>query len=122
RRAALHDCAWLARLLPELLQLVQAPFPAWTLPPEQERRLMFAAVGRLLANVAGPAGTLLVLDDLQWAGADAFELLAGLLHAPAPPPAARTGRLSLHRGGAAVPPRGGPGRPGARRAGHPAHA
>jgi tetratricopeptide (TPR) repeat protein/transcriptional regulator with XRE-family HTH domain len=84
-RAALHDCAWLVRLLPELLQVVKAPFPAWTLPSEQERRLMFAAVARFLANVAGPAGTLLVLDDLQWAGADALELLASLLHAPAQP-------------------------------------
>jgi tetratricopeptide (TPR) repeat protein len=58
-------------------RLVQAP--AWTLSPEQERRLMFAAVGRFLANVAGPAGTLLVLDDLQWAGPDALDLLAVLL-------------------------------------------
>jgi predicted ATPase len=46
---------------------------------------MFAAVGRVLAHAAGPAGTLLVLDDLQWAGADALELLASLLQAPARP-------------------------------------
>ena len=84
-RAVLHDCAWLVRLLPELLQVVHTPVPAWTLPPEQERRLMFAAVARVLAHVAGPAGTLLVLDDLQWAGADALELLASLLQAPARP-------------------------------------
>jgi predicted ATPase len=81
----LHDCAWLVRLLPELLHVVHAPVPAWTLPPEQERRLMFAAVGRFLAHVAGPARTLLVLDDLQWAGADALELLSSLLQAPARP-------------------------------------
>src|SRR5919199_1273410 len=56
--------------------------PAWTLPPEQERRLMVQAVLRFLANVAGPAGTLLVLDDLQWAGPDALDLLAMLVRSP----------------------------------------
>jgi tetratricopeptide (TPR) repeat protein len=40
---------------------------------------MFRAVGRFLDNVAGPAGTLLLLDDLQWAGADALALLAVLV-------------------------------------------
>src|SRR5438067_8275540 len=54
------------------------------LPPDQERRLLFAAVARLLQNVAGQAGTLLLLDDLQWAGPDALALLASLLHAAAP--------------------------------------
>jgi tetratricopeptide (TPR) repeat protein len=42
---------------------------------------MFAAVARFLANIAGPAGTLLVLDDLQWAGADALDLLMALVRA-----------------------------------------
>jgi tetratricopeptide (TPR) repeat protein len=42
---------------------------------------MFAAVGRLLANVAGPAGALLVLDDLQWAGPDALDMLGTLARA-----------------------------------------
>jgi predicted ATPase len=41
---------------------------------------MFGAVRRLLANAAGPAGTLLLLDDLHWASADAFDLLTSLLH------------------------------------------
>jgi predicted ATPase len=49
--------------------------------PEQERRLLFAAVARYLATIAGPAGTLLVLDDLQWAGADALDLLLTLIRA-----------------------------------------
>lgn len=40
---------------------------------------MFAAVARVLANVAGPAGTLLLLDDLHWAGVDALDLIAYLL-------------------------------------------
>jgi predicted ATPase len=55
------------------------PLPRCALPPEQERRLMFRAIGRYLANVAGPQGTLLVLDDLQWAEADALDLLAALV-------------------------------------------
>jgi tetratricopeptide (TPR) repeat protein len=81
-RAQLDGCAWLVRLLPELAETTLVPVPTWTLPPEQERRLMFAAVARLLGNTASPSGTLLVLDDLQWAGADALDLLASLVHAP----------------------------------------
>jgi tetratricopeptide (TPR) repeat protein len=84
-RGDLRGCAWLVRLLPELAGGPIEPLPAWTLPPEQERRLMFAAAGRFAANVAGPAGTLFLLDDLQWAGADALDLLAALLAAPATP-------------------------------------
>ncbi len=83
-RAELEGCAWLARL-----------------PPEQERRLMFAAVARLLANVAGPAGVLLVLDDLQWVGPDVLDLLAALVHSSSPAPA--------HREGGGVPRAGGAG-------------
>jgi tetratricopeptide (TPR) repeat protein/transcriptional regulator with XRE-family HTH domain len=84
-RADLEGCSWLVRLLPELAERAVVPAPSWTLPPEQERRLMFTAVDRLLANIAGPAGTLLVLDDLQWAGSDALDLLAALLHTQAGP-------------------------------------
>jgi tetratricopeptide (TPR) repeat protein/transcriptional regulator with XRE-family HTH domain len=83
-RTALRGCAWLVRLLPELANGPIEPLPAWALPPEQERRLLFAAVAQYLRNVAGPAGTLLLLDDLQWAGPDALALLASLLHADAP--------------------------------------
>jgi class 3 adenylate cyclase/tetratricopeptide (TPR) repeat protein/transcriptional regulator with XRE-family HTH domain len=75
----LRGCAWLVRLLPELADGPIEPLPAWALTPAQERRLMFAAVGRYLTNLAGPAGTLLVLDDLQWAGPDALDLLLSLL-------------------------------------------
>lgn len=85
-RTALQRCAWLVRLLPELMDAADMPEPSVTLPPEQERRLMFGAVGRFLANVAGPAGTLLVLDDVQWAGPDALDLLAVLIRAPAEKP------------------------------------
>jgi tetratricopeptide (TPR) repeat protein len=77
-RHDLKGCLWLVHLLPELTAGLMEP-PPWTLPPAQLRRLMFNAVERFLANTAGPAGTLLLLDDLQWAGTDALDLLAWLV-------------------------------------------
>lgn len=79
-RAGLDGCTWLALLLPELAEQGLLPLPTVQVSPEQERRLLFAAVARYLTTIAGPAGTLLVLDDLQWAGADALDLLQTLLH------------------------------------------
>jgi tetratricopeptide (TPR) repeat protein/transcriptional regulator with XRE-family HTH domain len=79
-RLHLEGCAWLVQLLPELAESNLLPARAWALPPEQERRLMFTAVARYLGNVAGPAGTLLVLDDLHWAGPDALDLLQFLIN------------------------------------------
>src|SRR5262249_3054416 len=100
-RRALQGCAWLVCLLPELVEQAVVPVPQWTLPAEQERRLLFAAVGQFLANVAGPSGTLLVLDDLQWAGSDALSLLESVLRR-APPAAgsAADGRRPLRVVGA----------------------
>ncbi len=80
RRPPVDGCGWLVRLLPELADLI--PVPAWAVPSAQERRLMFAAAARFLSNVSGPAGTLLLLDDLHWAGADAFDLLTSLVSTP----------------------------------------
>ena len=77
-KSVLQGCGWLVRLLPELGERDTVQLPPWTLPPEQERRLMFAAVARYVANIAGTAGTLLVFDDLQWAGSDACDLLEAL--------------------------------------------
>lgn len=82
----LEGCSWLVRLLPELAEVGSVPPSEWQLSPEQERRLMFKAVRRFLNNVAGPAGTLLVLDDLQWASLDALDLLAYLVRSPADVP------------------------------------
>jgi class 3 adenylate cyclase len=76
-RAGLEGCAWLVRLLPELAEASLVPVLEWRLPPEQERRLMFRAAGR--------AGTLLALDDLQWAGSDALDLLAELVRSAEAP-------------------------------------
>ncbi len=75
---ALEGCAWLVRVLPELTAL-NVLAPVGTLPPERERRLIFDAVSTFLSNVSGPAGTLLVLDDLQWASADAIDLLEAIV-------------------------------------------
>lgn len=80
-RADLRGCAWLTRLLPELEEIIGAPTSSWPLTPEQERRLTFGAVARFLANISGPAGTLLVVDDLHWIGPDLRDLLMHLLRA-----------------------------------------
>jgi tetratricopeptide (TPR) repeat protein/transcriptional regulator with XRE-family HTH domain len=85
-RVQLRGCAWLVRLLPELADGPIEPVPLWTVSAEQERRLMVEAVVRFMTNVAGPAGTLLLLDDLQWAGPDALDLLATLVRAAAAAP------------------------------------
>ncbi len=86
RRVALKGCGWIVRLLPELTEEVAEAVPSWSLPPEQERRLMFGAVVRYLTNVGSTAGCLLLLDDLQWAGADALDLFDFIIHAPSPLP------------------------------------
>jgi transcriptional regulator with XRE-family HTH domain/tetratricopeptide (TPR) repeat protein len=80
RRGDLKECDWLARLGPELAEKIRTPVPEWSLTPAQERRMIFAAARRYLTNIAGPAGTVLMLDDLQWAGLDALDLLAFLVH------------------------------------------
>jgi tetratricopeptide (TPR) repeat protein/transcriptional regulator with XRE-family HTH domain len=85
-RTTLEGCAWLVRLLPELAEGPIPPLPGWTVSPEQEQRLVVEAVARYLAKVAGAGGTLLVLDDLQWAGADALEALATLTRSSAQVP------------------------------------
>jgi transcriptional regulator with XRE-family HTH domain len=94
----LRGCAWLVRLLPELAVTIGEALPSWTLPPEQERHLIFAAFARLLTNVARRnvpedfGGLLLALDDLQWAGSDALELLTALVR-----PGLSTALSSEHR-------------------------
>jgi len=80
----IEGCAWLVRLLPELAAHLE-PLPVGGFRPEQERRLLFAAVARVLSNAAGNAGMLLILDDLQWAGLDALDLLATLVRNPTLP-------------------------------------
>jgi predicted ATPase/DNA-binding XRE family transcriptional regulator len=81
RRAHLRGCAWLTRLLPEVEADIGQPGSSWPLAPEQERRLTFGAVVRYLGNIAGPSGTLLVVDDLHWIGPDVSDLLLHLVRA-----------------------------------------
>lgn len=88
KSAQLGGCAWLVRLLPELLDEGVLEAPRHTLPADQERRLMIEAIERYLENIGG-AETLLVLDDLQWAGSDTVDLLTHLIRR------ARTGRVRI---------------------------
>jgi tetratricopeptide (TPR) repeat protein/transcriptional regulator with XRE-family HTH domain len=88
-RISLEGCGWLARLLPELADAGGGFVAPPALPSAQEQRLMFAAVERYLSNISSRAGTLLALDDLQWAGADALYLLTHLIRN------ARMGRLRI---------------------------
>jgi tetratricopeptide (TPR) repeat protein/transcriptional regulator with XRE-family HTH domain len=85
RAEALRQAGRMDLLLPELAP-PGGPGPAeggapTGVQPEQQRRLLVSSAGRLLRAVAGPAGTLLILDDLHWAGPDAVDLLAALLAA-----------------------------------------
>jgi transcriptional regulator with XRE-family HTH domain/tetratricopeptide (TPR) repeat protein len=83
RSAVLRQASQVDLLLPEFAPSADpGSAGGWTpagVQPEQERRLLASSAGRLLRAVAGPAGTLLVLDDLHWAGPDATGLLAALL-------------------------------------------
>jgi transcriptional regulator with XRE-family HTH domain len=72
----LAGCTGLDLLLPELHgQLPGVPAQ----PPAQAQRLVSEAVARFLTNIAGTDRLLLVLDDLQWAGPQAAELLGYLV-------------------------------------------
>ena len=74
--ATLRECQGLELLLPELSdRLVSAGCPS----PDQRRRLAFDATARLLDAVAGPGRIVLVLDDMQWAGPRAADLLVHLI-------------------------------------------
>lgn len=87
REAALRSASRLGLILPEFStpgnelepDSKREMSPAVSLPAEQERRLLFAAVADYLQAMAGEQGIMLVLDDLQWAGPDAFDLLEALL-------------------------------------------
>ena len=77
-RAALQGAEWLTRLLPELRFRGK---PREQHPPAQEHRLMIASVARFLHNLGGSSGTLLILDDVHWAGSDALNLLDAIVRA-----------------------------------------
>jgi predicted ATPase len=79
-RSDLQECACLTRLLPEIRAGLVEPPPNVATTPDHKRRLIFDAVRRFLTRIGGPTGVLLALDDLQWAGPDALDLIATLAH------------------------------------------
>jgi predicted ATPase/DNA-binding XRE family transcriptional regulator len=85
RAAALARAGQVDLLLPELTPPCGGGTPAGA-RPEQQRRLLASSAGEVLRAVAGPAGTLLILDDLHWADPDAVGLLAALLASAGSPP------------------------------------
>jgi len=78
-RRDLQGCAWLVRVLPELTSGPIEPVPPTPLSAEQESVLTVRAIVRFLTNIAGPAGTLLTLDNLHGADACALGLVAKLV-------------------------------------------
>jgi transcriptional regulator with XRE-family HTH domain len=85
-RQDLAGCAWLVRVLPELASGPIEPLPSLSVDQEQAAALTAEAMFRFLSNVAGPAGTLLTLDNLQHADTGALELVARLVRCASGPP------------------------------------
>ncbi len=89
REDVLRQAGPLDLLLPELTLAGAQPsaggsissFSDASVGADQRRRLLYAAVDRCLRAVTGEAGVLLVLDDLHWAGPDAFDLLRAVVPA-----------------------------------------
>jgi transcriptional regulator with XRE-family HTH domain len=75
--AQLRDCAGLDLLLPELSGRVRH-LPVTT--PDQGQRLAFDAALRFVEAIAGNGRLVLVLDDVQWAGPEAADLLSHVVH------------------------------------------
>jgi DNA-binding SARP family transcriptional activator/tetratricopeptide (TPR) repeat protein len=77
----------LAILLPELGRPADrggAGLPAMSAGAEPERLRFFDAVAALLAEIAGAAPLLLVIDDVHWADRPTLQLLRHLLRSPQP--------------------------------------
>jgi predicted ATPase len=66
----------LARLVPDLENLVPGLDPPLRSDPETEQYRLFEAVASWLAAAAEEAGLLLVVDDLHWAAAATLQMLA----------------------------------------------
>jgi transcriptional regulator with XRE-family HTH domain/DNA polymerase III delta prime subunit len=82
QQASLRDCDWLVNLLPEVAGMVtDIPAAERRQGSSPERRLVATAMARFLRNVSGPAGTLLLIDDLHLADTDSIELLGYLIRA-----------------------------------------
>jgi tetratricopeptide (TPR) repeat protein len=94
RAEALRQSGQLELLLPELAPAAEGPGSGDESgnqartgnQPEQQRRRLFSSAEGCLRAAAGQAGTLLILDDLHWAGPDALDLLTALVTAGGSPP------------------------------------
>lgn len=75
RQRSLQAYALLAPLMPDLVAQTE---PIVGASAKHDQRLLFATIERYLANIANSPHTLLLLDDLQWAGPDALHLIAYL--------------------------------------------
>jgi tetratricopeptide (TPR) repeat protein len=74
----------LARLLPDLAQLVGSLPEPLRSDPETERYRLFDALAAWLSDVSAEAPVLLVLDDLHWAAKPTLLLLRHVLRFPEP--------------------------------------
>jgi transcriptional regulator with XRE-family HTH domain len=96
----LHGCGRLVHLLPELAEGPTDLAPPQSVPPEQADELAARAVMQFLSNIAGPSGTLLVLDNLPDTAPDGLDLLARLTRAAADVPLRI---VAAYRGALAAP-------------------
>jgi DNA-binding SARP family transcriptional activator len=71
----------LARVVPELAELLPDRAAAVRADPDTERLALFDAVTNLAASASREAPVLLVLDDLHWAGKTTLSLLRHVLRA-----------------------------------------
>jgi hypothetical protein len=88
RQLIVRSFPWLVRMFPEFASELREALPS--LPRAGETRLMFEAIVQYLVSPSADGadhalGTLLVLDDLQWAGADALELLSAVIRSGSQP-------------------------------------
>lgn len=84
-----ENIAALAQVFPVLRRaevIATAPRPTTEPVDERERRaLVFTVLRELLAGLAESRPFVLVIDDLQWAGADSIAMLRDMMREPAPP-------------------------------------
>lgn len=81
RTSAQRAASVVARVLPDLHEILGAlPEPA-PLPSEEDRARLFDSIARLIVAAARMAPVLLVLDDLQWADASTLALMTFLVRA-----------------------------------------
>jgi class 3 adenylate cyclase/tetratricopeptide (TPR) repeat protein len=74
----------LARLVPEISEMIPGLAPPLRSDPETERYRLFDAVAAWLADVSAEAPVLLVIDDLHWAAKPTLLLLRHVLRSAEP--------------------------------------